>query len=155
MCLLSAGSSAAAPEPPPDRVYALVGKWACSSTDKPSHATTFVATRDGNSVDVVRRVRPATGAPYTAHDRFTYDPGGFWHVDVDAGSPGALHLTGPAWDKTKRDWIAETHDETGALVRLSFMTFSGTFIRTVAHEQPRGVIQSRIVTPFRDATSSR
>jgi hypothetical protein len=140
--LLCSGSSVAAAEPPPDRVYALVGKWTCSSSDKPAHTTTFVATRDGNSVDVVRHVRPATGAPYTAHDRFTYDPSGTWHVEIDAGSPRALQLTGPAWDKTKRDWAAEAHDDSGALVRLSFMAFSGTFMRTVTHQQPLGKTQS-------------
>ncbi len=137
---LTLAAVTAAPEPTPsvstDRVFSLAGTWACAAADG-SRTIRQVGTREGDRVDVVRTVQPAKGEPYTAHDRYAFDPAaGLWRVDFDAGTPGVLHAMSTVWNAGDRTWSAVGRDAQGKVQRVRFEMVGTKLARTQLREEP-------------------
>ena len=125
--------------PPPsvaadaDRVFTLGGTWACRT----EHGLLIqrVGRRDGDLLDVAGDAQRAVRGKSTVDDRFTFDRrGGVWHVELDAGSPGAAVGTAPPW--TGATWDVVVRGAQGDERARYELLADGNVRRTIAQPVP-------------------
>lgn len=120
-------------------MYLLAGKLTCSVSNT-ARPITSVGTRDGDGIDVVRTVLPASGTPTTEHDRFAYDPASrTWRADLDVGSAGAMHFQSGNWPANAGEWLALAKNPDGTTEVLRLEAQGGLLFRTLEHRAP-GVV---------------